>query len=153
MEQRARSQNNSGAKLAQGSFLAGAISAWRFVLRILLPAPRSMLLALTALLCAFAVFSPRSLLLAPCFSAQAQQPGNIPRIGFLAATKPAAVAARVAAGLRELGYIEGKNIVIEYRYSEGKSGREHNLALCRLRRQNPERCQARQSPGGAAGVV
>lgn len=53
--------------------------------------------------------------------AEAQQPTIIPRIAFLAGTKPAAVAARVAAfqqGLREMGYIEGKNIVVEYRYAE-----------------------------------
>jgi putative ABC transport system substrate-binding protein len=70
--------------------------------------------------------------------AQAQQPTKIPRIGFLAATKPAAVAARVAAfrqGLRELGYVEGKNIVVEYRYAEGKADRERELAaeLARLK--------------------
>lgn len=55
--------------------------------------------------------------------AQAQQPAKIPRIGFLSATSPSAIAARVEAfrrGLRELGYVEGKNIVIEWRYAEGK---------------------------------
>jgi Fe2+ transport system protein FeoA len=39
-------------------------------------------------------------------------------MGFLAGTKPAAVAARVAAfqqGLREMGYVEGKNIVVDHR--------------------------------------
>ena len=53
--------------------------------------------------------------------AEAQQPTKLPRIGFLAGTKPAAVAARVAAfqqGLREIGYVDGKNIVIEYRYAK-----------------------------------
>jgi putative ABC transport system substrate-binding protein len=50
--------------------------------------------------------------------AQAQQSTKLPRIGFLAGTKPAAVAARVAAfqqGLREMGYVEGKNIVVDHR--------------------------------------
>ena len=70
--------------------------------------------------------------------AQAQQPTKVPRIGFLAGTKPAAIAARVAAfrqGLRELGYVERKNIVVEYRYAEGNSGRERELAteLARLK--------------------
>jgi putative ABC transport system substrate-binding protein len=71
------------------------------------------------------------LLLAFGYSAEAQQGTKIPRIGFLAATKPAAVAARVTAfrqGLRELGYVEGKNILVEYRYAEGNAERERELA-------------------------
>src|SRR4051794_31909932 len=76
--------------------------------------------------------------LALAFPAAGQQSTNIPRIGFLAATKPAAVAARVAAfrqGLREMGYIEGKNIIVEYRYGEGNVDRERELAaeLTRLK--------------------
>ena len=58
--------------------------------------------------------------------AQAQQPTKIPRIGFLNASSPSAVAARTEAfrqGLRELGYVEGKNIVIEWRHAEGKLDR------------------------------
>jgi putative tryptophan/tyrosine transport system substrate-binding protein len=58
--------------------------------------------------------------------AEAQQPISIPRIGFVSNTTPSAVAARMEAfrlGLRELGYVEGKNIVIEYRHSEGKPDR------------------------------
>jgi ABC-type uncharacterized transport system substrate-binding protein len=79
-----------------------------------------------------------ALLFALCSSAEAQQPTKIPRIGFLAFTKPAAVSARVAAfrqGLRELGYVEGKNIVVEYRYAEEKADRERELAaeLARLK--------------------
>ena len=58
--------------------------------------------------------------------AQAQQPTKIPRIGFLRLpppqlSRPALEAFRQ--GLRELGYTEGKNIVIEYRYAEGKLDR------------------------------
>ena len=52
---------------------------------------------------------------------EAQQTGKIPRIGFLVAGTPSAVSARVEAfrqGLRERGYVEGKNIVVEYRYGE-----------------------------------
>jgi putative tryptophan/tyrosine transport system substrate-binding protein len=55
--------------------------------------------------------------------AGAQQPKKIPRIGYLGAASYAANEARVQAfrqGLREAGYIEGKNIVIEYRFAEGR---------------------------------
>jgi putative ABC transport system substrate-binding protein len=58
--------------------------------------------------------------------AQAQQPAKIPRIGYLTAGSLSAVSTRIEAfrqGLRELGYIEGKNIVIEWRYGEGKRDR------------------------------
>jgi ABC-type uncharacterized transport system substrate-binding protein len=58
--------------------------------------------------------------------AQAQQPAKIPRIGFLSPTFPSTNPARSEAfrqGLRELGYVEGKNIVIEWRYAEGKFDR------------------------------
>ncbi len=56
----------------------------------------------------------------------AQQPTKVPRIGYLGGvtlslTRPAIEAFRQ--GLRELGYVEGKNIVIEYRYAEGKLDR------------------------------
>jgi putative tryptophan/tyrosine transport system substrate-binding protein len=78
------------------------------------------------------------LLFALSVPAKAQQPKKVPRIGFLAATKPAAVAARVEAfrqGLRELGYVEEKNIIVDYRYGEGKADRERELAaeLARLK--------------------
>ena len=58
--------------------------------------------------------------------AEAQQPTKVPRIGFLGATSPSAISARLDAfrqGLRELGYVEGKNILIEYRYAEAKLDR------------------------------
>ena len=60
------------------------------------------------------------------FPAQAQQPKKIPRIGYLSAATPSAMLDRTQAfrqGLRELGYIEGKNIVIEWRYADGKLDR------------------------------
>jgi putative ABC transport system substrate-binding protein len=68
--------------------------------------------------------------------AQAQQPKKIPRIGLLragAASDPSVDAFRQ--GLRELGYIEGTNIFIEYRYAEEKSERLPALAeeLVRLK--------------------
>ncbi|MEK6601351.1 MAG: ABC transporter substrate-binding protein, partial [Candidatus Binatota bacterium] len=63
---------------------------------------------------------------------------KVPRIGFLAAVSPSALSARIEAfrqGLRELGYVEGKNITIEYRYAEGKLDRLPALAaeLVRLK--------------------
>jgi len=64
-------------------------------------------------------------------STGAQQPKKVPRIGFLAALSLSAVSARIEAfrqGLRELGYVEGKNIVIEWRYAEGKPERMRELA-------------------------
>ncbi|MBI4526672.1 MAG: ABC transporter substrate-binding protein [Deltaproteobacteria bacterium] len=68
----------------------------------------------------------------------AQQPKKVPRIGFQSAASPSANAARIEAfrqGLRDLGYVEGKNIVIEYRYAEGKIDRLPDLAaeLVRLK--------------------
>src|SRR5947208_4423455 len=62
---------------------------------------------------------------------EAQQPKKIPRIGFLAATSPSVEAARIEAfrqGLRALEYVEGKNIIIEWRWAEGKPERLPDLA-------------------------
>jgi putative ABC transport system substrate-binding protein len=55
--------------------------------------------------------------------AEPQQPARVRRIGFVASASPSVVSHRIEAfqqGLRELGYIDGKNIVIESRYAEGK---------------------------------
>ena len=71
------------------------------------------------------------MLLALSFSTEAQQPTKIPRIGYLATAPASAITARVKAfrqGLRELGYVEGKNIVIEQRYAEDKLDRLSALA-------------------------
>jgi ABC-type uncharacterized transport system substrate-binding protein len=73
-----------------------------------------------------------------CSSAQAQQAGKIPRIGYLSGTSASVNSARIEAfrqGLRELGYVEGKNIVIEWRYAEGKLDHLPSLAaeLVRLK--------------------
>ena len=72
------------------------------------------------------------ILIAVAGMAQAQQPGKIPRIGYLAGASSAAIAFRIGAfrqGLRELGYVEGKNITIEYRYAEGNLRRQESLRL------------------------
>jgi putative ABC transport system substrate-binding protein len=64
-----------------------------------------------------------AMLLALSFPVAAQQPMKIPRIGYLAPASLSALAARTEAfrqGLRELGYVEGKNIIIEWRSAEGK---------------------------------
>ena len=79
-----------------------------------------------------------ALLAAPLASFAQQPQARIPRIGFLGVSTPAAWAPRVEAfraGLRDLGYVEGKNIVIEFRFAEGKYDRLPELAaeLVRLK--------------------
>ena len=79
-----------------------------------------------------------ALLFALCVCAEAQEVKKVPRIGLLSSRDPATESARAAAirlALRELGYIEGQNIAIEYRYSEGKRERFSVLAaeLVRLK--------------------
>jgi putative ABC transport system substrate-binding protein len=78
------------------------------------------------------------MLLGVALTAEAQQPVRIPRIGILITASASSFSARVEAfrqRLRELGYVEGKNIVIEYRYAEGKRERLSALAaeLVRLK--------------------
>ena len=73
-----------------------------------------------------------AMLFALCSFAQAQQPAKVPRIGFQLDSPASAVTARTEAfrqGLRELGYIEGKNIIIEWRSAEGKIERRSELAI------------------------
>src|SRR5262245_20555551 len=77
-----------------------------------------------------------ALLFALCFSAEAQQPTKVPRIGYLSARDSASESARSEAirlALRELGYIDGQNIAIEYRYAEGKLDRLPELAVALVR--------------------
>jgi putative ABC transport system substrate-binding protein len=76
------------------------------------------------------------MLLAPCFRAEAQQPKSVARIGYLSRSlhpsdSRAAAARNVEAfrrGLGDLGYIEGKNIIIEYRYADERLERLPALA-------------------------
>jgi len=62
--------------------------------------------------------------------AEAQQLAKVPRIGFLAASTPATAAHLVEAfkqGLREHGYVEGQNVVLELRFGEGKLNSSRSL--------------------------
>ena len=71
-------------------------------------------------------FALCTMMFALCSSVEAQQPKKIPRIGYLTTSFASEVTGRVDAlrqGLRELGYLEGENLSIEYRYAEGKSDR------------------------------
>ena len=79
-----------------------------------------------------------ALALAPFHLADAQQPKKVPRIGLLSTGFSSSIAARIEAfrqGLRELGYVEGKNIFIEHRSAEGKADRARELVaeLMRLK--------------------
>jgi putative tryptophan/tyrosine transport system substrate-binding protein len=67
------------------------------------------------------------------FVSDAQQPGKIPKIGYLSqfsgpAGPPSAALKSFLEGMGELGYVEGKNIAIEYRFTEGKNDRLPVLA-------------------------
>jgi putative tryptophan/tyrosine transport system substrate-binding protein len=65
------------------------------------------------------------------FASFAQQPTKSARIGFLAPTSPQVLSTRLQAfrdGLRELGYVEGKNLQLEVRWGEGKLERLPTLA-------------------------
>jgi len=70
-------------------------------------------------------------LLALCLPAEAQQAGKVPRIGYVSATgdpsNPGPNVEGFRHGLRDFGYVEGKNILVEYRYVEGKGDRNPSL--------------------------
>jgi putative tryptophan/tyrosine transport system substrate-binding protein len=79
-----------------------------------------------------------ALLFALCFDSEAQQPKKVARIGYLSTGTPTSEATRsepIRLALRELGYTEGENIAVEYRYAEGKVDRAPELAaeLVRLK--------------------
>ena len=72
-----------------------------------------------------------TVILATLSSSHAQQPAKLPRIGYLSPTgnanAPGPDIEAFRQGLRELGYVEGKNIAVDYRYIEGKTDRMLNL--------------------------
>jgi len=72
-------------------------------------------------------------------AARAQQPMKVRRLGVLLYSTPQAESQveRVRSGLRELGYIEGRNLVVSYSYAEGKPERLPDLAAA-LVRENPD---------------
>jgi putative tryptophan/tyrosine transport system substrate-binding protein len=70
-----------------------------------------------------------AMFLALCASANAQQPKKVPRIGLLVSSSSDSLRRDAfLQGLRDLGYVEGKNITIEYRYTEGELDRLPDLA-------------------------
>jgi putative tryptophan/tyrosine transport system substrate-binding protein len=84
------------------------------------------------------VLSLCAMLFALCVSANAQQTGKVARVGFLDTSTASGMAGLLAAfrqELNKLGWIEGKNITIEYRFAEGKTERLPELAadLVRLK--------------------
>src|ERR1043166_1354541 len=72
-----------------------------------------------------------AVLLITVFSAEAQQPGKIPRIGYISGTgsraDPGPYVEALRQGLRDLGYIDEKNIIIEYLGAEGNLDRLSGL--------------------------
>jgi ABC-type uncharacterized transport system substrate-binding protein len=121
-----------GTLLLALSFLRpvrGSMSKPISELRLLISAVCAMLFALNFLSVLFCAL---------CSVAEAQPPNKVSRIGFLTALSPSAVSDRIEAfrqGVRELGYVEGKNIVIEWRHADGKLDRLPVLAaeLVRLK--------------------
>ena len=77
----------------------------------------------------FLIWLLSALFLTTCSFAEAQQPGKLPRVGILfIGGKDQPHLESFKQGLRELGYTEGKNIVLIYRYAEGKQERLADLA-------------------------
>jgi putative tryptophan/tyrosine transport system substrate-binding protein len=74
-------------------------------------------------------FTQCALFLALCLSAEAQQSGKVRRIGYVSTTLPgSATHEAFRQGLRDFGYVEGKDIVIEWRHAEGNPDRLADLA-------------------------
>jgi putative ABC transport system substrate-binding protein len=91
---------------------------------------RKKIIGLTLSPLPFALSSVGAMLFAFCTSAVAQQPQKVPRIGFLSLNSRSSIATNADAfrqGLRDFGYVEGRNIVIEWRYADGKSDRLPSL--------------------------
>ena len=91
------------------------------------------------------------LILAP--AAADAQPGQVPRIGYLALAPDAKLLEAFRQGLHELGYVEAQNIAIERRYSEGRAERVFDLATSLVRRSVDDLQQppGRRCPLGGQG--
>ena len=92
-----------------------------------------------------------SLLAAP-LAAEAQQTGKVYRVAFLGSTSPSGYASQMEAfrrGLRDLGYVEGQNLVIEFRWAQGKNERLPELAA-ELVRLKPDVLVTHGPPGALA---
>ncbi|HEY3305383.1 MAG TPA: ABC transporter substrate-binding protein [Candidatus Binatia bacterium] len=95
-----------------------------------------------------------AMLFALRFSAEAQQPKKVPRIGFLSPSFSSDPLLNIQAfrqGLRDLGYLEGQNIIIEYRFAEEKIDRLPQLAA-ELVRLNPDVIVTSTTPGVLAAI-
>jgi putative ABC transport system substrate-binding protein len=93
-----------------------------------------------------------SALLAAPLTAGAQPPATVHRLGFLGSASPSGYAHLVDAlrqGLRDLGYVEGKNLIIEYRWAEGRYDRLPDLAH-QLVRQRVDLIVTHGTPGSLA---
>ncbi|MFN0183243.1 MAG: ABC transporter substrate-binding protein [Aquabacterium sp.] len=83
------------------------------------------------------VFIATGAWLVACRAAQAQPAGRVYRLGYLAAGSKTGLPPRFLANLRELGYVEGQNLLVERRYAEGQVDRLPALAA-ELVRTNPD---------------
>jgi putative ABC transport system substrate-binding protein len=84
--------------------------------------------------------------------AEAQQAGRVHRIAFLGSTSPSGYASQIQAfraGLRDLGYVEGQNLLIEYRWAQGNNQRLPQLAA-ELVRSKPDVLVTHGPPGAIA---
>ena len=95
-----------------------------------------------------------SLLLAPCSAADAQQTGKIPRIGFLDSSTASGMVGLLEAFLQELsklGWIEGKNFTIEYRFAENKGSERVSELAAELVRLKVDLIVVAATPSGVGG--
>ena len=98
------------------------------------------------------VYALPALILATIYFAEAQQTKKVPRIGFLLAFSSSSDRERVEAfrqGLRELGYVEGQNVLVEYRYVGGKADESPNKLAAELVRLRVDLIVA----GGGSGLA
>ncbi len=68
-------------------------------------------------------------LLASPFTTIAQQPPKLPKVGYLGVVENSPVLEGFRQGMRELGYVDGRNVTMEWRWSEGRTDRLPALAL------------------------